>query len=154
MVDPNPLAEHDKLTKTASSFPGDTYDASRIPEMMAAYDFPTADKKIMVDRWGASLSGYAPIKNKIGETVAVLGIDIDAGHVYAIQRSALLRAIFVLFVGIVLSLMLAFFISRRISKPVKELTEGTRKIASGNLDYQVDITGKDEIAQLAAEIHL
>jgi len=153
IVDPNPSAEQDKLTKTATSFPGDTYDASRIPEMLAAYDKPTADKEIMVDKWGATLSGYAPIKNKIGETVAVLGIDVDAGRVYAIQKSALIRAGFVLFVGIILSLLLAFFISRTISNPVKKLTEGTRKIATGNLDYHVDIKGKDEIAQLAVEFN-
>ncbi|MFH1281397.1 MAG: HD domain-containing phosphohydrolase, partial [Candidatus Omnitrophota bacterium] len=153
MVDPNPLAERGKLFTTPSSFPGDAYDASRIPEMLAAYDKPMADKRIMVDQWGASLSGYAPIKNKLGQTVAVLGIDIDAGHVYAMQRSALLRAALVLFIGFIFSLMLAFFISRRISKPVKKLTEGTRKIASGNLDFQVDIQGKDEIARLAAEFN-
>lgn len=153
MVDPNPLVHLDKMKTTASSFPGDTYDASRMPEMMAAYDKPTADKRITVDEWGACLSGYAPIKDKSGQTVAVLGIDIDAGNVYAIQRSTLLRAGFVLFVGIIFSLMLAFFISKRISKPIKKLIKGVRKIASGDLDYQVNIKGKDEIAQLAVEFN-
>jgi len=153
IVDPDPLIRHGKLIITATSFPGDNYDASRIPEMLAAYDKPTADKKITVDEWGACLSGYAPIKNKLGQTVAVLGIDIDVSQVYAIQRSTLLRAGFVLFLGVIFSLVLAFFISRKISDPVKKLTEGARKIALGNLDYQVDIRGKDEIAQLAVEFN-
>jgi putative nucleotidyltransferase with HDIG domain len=153
MVDPDPLVRRGKLSAIASSFPGDTYDASRMPEMMSAYNKPAADKKITVDEWGACLSGYAPIKNKSGQAVAVLGIDIDVGQVYAIQRSTLLRAGFVLFIGTIFSLMLAFFISRRISKPVKKLIEGARKIAAGNLDYKVDIKGHDEIAQLAAEFN-
>lgn len=158
IVDPDALTVDNKLPKGASSFPGDTYDASRIPEMLAAYDGPSADKKIMMDQWGASLSGYAPIRDKTGKTVAVLGIDLDAGDVYALKRSALLRTAFVLSVGILFSLILAWFISKRISKPLMKLAQSTRRIASGNLDpgnldYGVDIKGRDEIAQLAAEFN-
>ncbi|MFA5093490.1 MAG: HD domain-containing phosphohydrolase [Candidatus Omnitrophota bacterium] len=153
IVDPDPLVRKGRSVITASSFPGDVYDATRVPEMLAAYNGPTADKQITVDEWGASLSGYAPIKNKLGITVAVLGIDIDASQVYAIQKSTLLRAGFVLFLGIIFSLLLAFFISRRISQPINELISGARTIALGNLDYQVKVMGKDEIAQLAQEFN-
>lgn len=152
IVDPNPLPVEERL-KGVSSFPGGAYDVTRAPEMAAAYNGPTADKKIAVDEWGKTLSGYAPIRDKAGKVVAVLGIDFDAGNVYAIQKNALLSGVFVLFVGILFSLILAFIISKRISRPLKKLTEGTRKIASGNLDYKVDIRGKDEIAQLAQEFN-
>jgi len=153
IVDLDPLAAHSKQIIRASAFPGDTYDATQMPEMMAAYEQPTADKKIMVDEWGACVSGYAPIKNKAGEAVAVLGVDIDAGYVYAIRRSALWRTAFILFGGIIFSLLVAFFVSRRISEPIKQLTKGTRKIAAGDLDYRVRVRGKDEIAQLATEFN-
>jgi len=153
MVDPDPLVRRGKLVKTVSSFPGDTYDATGSPQMGAAYKGATADKTIIVDDWGACLSGYAPIKNKLGQTVAVLGIDVDVSHVYAIQRSTLLRAGLVLLMGIVFSLMLAFFISKRISRPINKLIEGARTVALGNLDYYVNIKGRDEVAQLANEFN-
>lgn len=153
IVDPEPLIRRGKLITAISSFPGDTYDATGSPEMSVAYDRPSADKTITVDDWGACLSGYAPIKNKLGTTVAVLGVDIDVSHVYAIQKSTLLRTGFVLFLGIIFSLLLAFFISRRISRPINKLIDGARTIALGNLDYHVDIKGKDEIAQLATEFN-
>lgn len=153
IVDPEPQARQGKLILAATSFPGDIYDATGMPQMLSAYNAATADKQITVDAWGASLSGYAPIKNKAGLSVAVLGIDVDAGYIYALQKSALLRVGLVLLLGSIFSLVLVFFISRRISRPINELTKGARKIGAGDLDFQVNISGQDEIAQLAAEFN-
>lgn len=153
IVDPDPLERQGKTVIKASSFPGDLYDARQAPQMIEAYNGPTADKKITVDQWGATLSGYAPIKDKSGQTVAVLGIDVDISQVYAIQKSAILRAGVVLFLSLVFSLWLAFLLSKRISKPVNALIIGARTIALGDLDHRVDVKGKDEIAQLAQEFN-
>jgi two-component system, NtrC family, nitrogen regulation sensor histidine kinase NtrY len=51
-----------------------------------------------------------------------------------------------LFVG----LLIAFWISARITKPVEELAEGAREVAGGRWDTRIDVHGRDEIGQLAA----
>jgi signal transduction histidine kinase len=51
-----------------------------------------------------------------------------------------------LFVG----LLIAFWISARITKPVEELAEAAREVAGGHWDTRIDVRGSDEIAQLAA----
>jgi two-component system nitrogen regulation sensor histidine kinase NtrY len=50
-----------------------------------------------------------------------------------------------LFIG----LLMAFWISARITKPVVELAEGAREVASGRWDTRIDVHGRDEVGQLA-----
>jgi two-component system nitrogen regulation sensor histidine kinase NtrY len=50
-----------------------------------------------------------------------------------------------LFVGFLVS----FWISARITKPVEDLAEGAREVASGRWDTRIDVHGSDEIGQLA-----
>src|SRR5580704_10761312 len=50
-----------------------------------------------------------------------------------------------LFVG----LLMALWISARITKPVEELAEGAREVAAGRWDTHIDVHGGDEIGQLA-----
>ncbi len=50
---------------------------------------------------------------------------------------------------ITMSILIAFFISRSICKPVTRLRDATIEIAKGNLDTQVEVKSNDEIGQLA-----
>ncbi len=148
IVDPEPVSEEEKR-KGVTSYPGDKYDASRFPEMLKAFEGVSADRKLTVDPWGVFLSGYAPIRDKNGKAVAILGVDMDAQDVYLVEREIQLRAIFVLIIGIFVSIVLSFLISQRITRPIKRLVEGTRKIAAGDLQYKVEAKGSDEISELA-----
>lgn len=147
IVDPEPVSAEGGRKKP-TSYPGDRYDASLFPEMLMAFDGPSADSRLMADDWGVTLSGYAPIRDKDGDAVAVLGIDISAKDVYATQREVNRRAGLVLALGIFVSLVLGIVISRGISGPVRRLSEGTRLIAMGDLRHKVEIKGSDEISQL------
>jgi putative nucleotidyltransferase with HDIG domain len=131
------------------SYPGDMYDAGRFPQMLRGYDQPSADKKIETDEWGSTLSGYAPIRDAMGQPVAVLGVDIDAGNVYAIYHHVLREALVILLVGIILAIILGLLISSNVVGSVNELITGTRYIADGNLHHRVEISGQDEISELA-----
>lgn len=134
--------------KGLSNYPGDIYNASNFPEMMKGFDGPSADTRIVVDQWGATLSGYAPVRDKTGKAVAIIGVDTSAPDVYAIQKEIQVRAMLVLALGVMLSFILGMLISGRITNPVQKLVEGTRHIAKGDLRYQVEVRGSDEIAEL------
>ncbi|MBM3244588.1 MAG: HD domain-containing protein [Candidatus Omnitrophica bacterium] len=148
IVDPDPVSGKSNL-KGPTAFPGDKYDVRRFPQMQQAFYGPVVDKDFTVDEWGVFLSGYAPVYNKEGKAIAVLGVDMNAERVYALQKTVKLRAFSILGVGVMVSIILGLLISRSVVKPVGKLVLGTRKIASGDLDYKVDIKGKDEIAELA-----
>jgi len=51
-------------------------------------------------------------------------------------------------IGIALSLSLAFIIARRLTRPLRGLTEGVRRIQDGNFEGRVDVTSSDEIGVL------
>jgi putative nucleotidyltransferase with HDIG domain len=148
VVDPEPATEKEKL-RGLTSYPGDKYDASRFPEMLKAFGGPSADRKLMIDEWGVTLSGYAPIRDKNDVAVAMLGVDIAAEDVYKTQRAMHLRAIFVLFLGTLVAIGLGLLLSRRITERIEKLVEGTRHISADDLDYKVEVKGHDEISELA-----
>jgi hypothetical protein len=79
--------------KGPSALPGDKYDARKLPEMLMAYTAPNADKKISRDAWGSVISGYAPIRDANGKSIAILGVDIDAARIDKLQKNARLSGL-------------------------------------------------------------
>lgn len=84
-----------------TSLPGDKYDSRKIPEMLEAYQGPTADKQVTTDVWGVFISGYAPIRDAGGKTIAILGVDTDAGFVRDMQKGVKLSARLALLSGFI-----------------------------------------------------
>lgn len=148
VVDPD-IVSKDLGKKDVTSYPGDLYNAGRFPEMLKAFAGPSSDKKLYIDEWGVTLSGYAPIRDNQGKAVAMLGVDILADDVYNIQKEVRRRALLVLILSIVLSIGLGMLISGRVTNPIKKLVEGTSHLADGNLEYRVEVKGNDELSDLA-----
>lgn len=146
MVDPD---IYNSKNKGITSYPGDKYDAGRFPEMSKAFDEAAADNDLCIDEWGITLSGYAPIRDQQGKAVAMLGVDILADDVYSLQKEVRRRAILVLLIEIILSVILGALISNRVTNPIKRLVTGTQHIAKGNLEYRVEVKENDEISDLA-----
>src|SRR5258708_35473565 len=51
--------------------------------------------------------------------------------------------------ALVIGLLLSWWVSQRITRPVVELANGARDVASGRWDTKIDVKGSDEIGQLA-----
>jgi len=152
IVDPDPILEK-KGIKGPSAFPGDRYYAARFPEMLNGFRGPSADKKIAVDEWGVTLSGYAPILDKSGKAVAILGVDMSAEDVYNTQKQLQLRALLVLVLGIIVCIGLGILVSHRITSRIEKIVDGTRHVAEDDLDFKVEVKGHDEITELAGSFN-
>ena len=55
-------------------------------------------------------------------------------------------------IGIVLALGLALFISTTITRPMTHLAEVADRMSLGELDVEIDVTGDNEIGQLAESL--
>lgn len=92
--------------KCPTSLPGDKYNASQSPEILRAFDQPTAEKKIITDLWGTFISGYAPIRGLDGRAVAILGVDSDAVELQNMQKELKPAGKILLIAGLVFFLSL------------------------------------------------
>lgn len=62
-----------------SELPGTPYSAADLPAMVAAWDGPSADVEITPDPpYPDLISGYAPIRDAAGNTIAIVGADVTA----------------------------------------------------------------------------
>ena len=69
-----------------------------------------------------------------------------------IQRTNLMLAYSAVGASIV-ALLIGIFLSRTLTRPIRELTEATQAVAGGNLGSQVSVRSKDEMGELAASFN-
>ncbi|MFC1809658.1 HD domain-containing phosphohydrolase [Candidatus Omnitrophota bacterium] len=131
------------------SYPGERYDATQLGKEFEDFVDAQVKKELITAGWETFVSGYAPVFDSEGNQVALVGVDI-LSNVLAQARDVTRKTFFyIFFLNIFLSLLLGSLLSLKITRPIKKLLEGTRVIASGNLDYHVDIKRKDEIGELS-----
>jgi GAF domain-containing protein/HAMP domain-containing protein/nitrate reductase NapAB chaperone NapD len=130
---------------------GDIYED---PGPVLAANFLTmseamTETNFYTDEWGDHLSGYAPFYTPDGRREGILGMDISATEIVALQRNLLERAVFIFvgsgFVASMIGLLLGFVLTR----PIFVLTEGAKKLAAGDLTHRIAIDTHDEIGSLA-----
>ena len=106
------------------------------------------DVKIFEDYRGVPvLSSYKPLAIKDMHWVIMSEIDRDEAfsHVYDLRKNMI-----IVFVGLFIAIIFAsILISKKITKPIKQLTGKAKELASGNLDVHIDVLGKDEIGMLS-----
>ena len=59
----------------------------------------------------------------------------------------------VLFIAILATIINAYFMARALEKPIRQLVEGTDRLADGDLTHRVKVHSKDEIGQLATSFN-
>jgi serine phosphatase RsbU (regulator of sigma subunit) len=128
---------------------GRVYDYARFPAMVKALGGPASDEDLTEDEYGVTLSGYAPIKDRTGRTVGLLGIDVDAETVAAMRR----RLLGILALGVlgaaVFSGAIGFVLASRISRPVRVLSEAMDRVAGGDLGTRAHWISADEFGRLS-----
>ena len=62
----------------------------------------------------------------------------------------LLNASILVVAFILIGLVLTLFFSRSFSKPIRQLSEGVKKIGGGDLSHHVEVRNQDEVGELAA----
>ncbi|MBI3333000.1 MAG: HD domain-containing protein [Candidatus Omnitrophica bacterium] len=130
--------------------PGLKYDASAAPDLWNGFNGPAADRKLVKDPWGVSISGYAPIRNRAGHVVALLGVDAYGQQIDQFQQSFRRSLALSLGVGILLAVLLGGIVARWIARPLDRLVHGMRRVEAGELTHEVQVATGDEFQEAAA----
>ncbi|MEQ8171391.1 MAG: HD domain-containing phosphohydrolase [Candidatus Eremiobacterota bacterium] len=127
------------------------YDVSKIPELRdkVAFIKPVTTKHYYNDRWGTWLTGYAPVRDKNGKTLAVVAIDMSASKISSFQQYLTLWSILIFILDLIISVILSALVSSTISLPILKIAEHTKEISEGNFKSRIDIKSEDEIKKLA-----
>ncbi len=65
-----------------------------------------------------------------------------------VRISHYLTLVIVTLLTLMAAIWLAFYMAREITTPIRQLAEGTHKVAGGDFDFHIDLEGKDEIGFL------
>jgi len=120
------------------------------PDLLRAFDGEVqVSEDYYTDQWGTHISSRIPILNTDGTVLGVLGLDLDVGS--EVNQLNQLRNLCIMILGmsVVLSIVLAYWIAKLLSKPIAKLRAGAKEIQNGNLDVLIDIKSKNEFGDLA-----
>ena len=105
------------------------------------------DRAFVVKDW--YITAYEPIHDLAGKTVGILYVGMLEAP-YTDLRNKVVYSFFGIGVlGVLLVLLLSFFITTGIIRPLRRMVWATRQIAGGDLSLELPISTKDEIGQLA-----
>ena len=95
------------------------------------------------------LTAYAPI--------APLGwlVFVEQPMVEAFEgiRASIIRAVVLIFVGVVLSVLAGLVLARRMVKPIQALQAGAERIGAGELGHRIEVKTGDELETLADQFN-
>ncbi len=104
-----------------------------------------------------SLEGYAVVRQLIPQAqllqtaAAAKSLeDLRRRHLLfsPVKVSHYLTLIIVTLIAVMAAIWLAFYMAREITTPIRQLAEGTMKVAGGDYDIHIDLEGQDEIGFL------
>jgi two-component system, NtrC family, nitrogen regulation sensor histidine kinase NtrY len=90
-----------------------------------------------------------PLRGRNDELLGVLLLSSSAKELVLLKHQILKTAALVSLAAIFIGLLVSWWVSRRITRPVEELANGARDVASGHWNTHIDVWGNDEIGQLA-----
>ncbi len=94
------------------------------------------------------ISAYAPILNKDGEVLALLGADVSMKEIDQKLNNAWLIILLGSCITLLLVISTVFLIAERISKPVRQLNQAALEIAAGDYEANIKVNGPKEILEL------
>jgi len=91
-----------------------------------------------------------PLKGRNGELLGVLLLGSSRKELITLKRDILKTAGLVSLAALLIGLLMSWWVSRRITRPVEELSDAAREVANGRWDTQIQVNSNDEIGALAA----
>ncbi|WP_442594229.1 ATP-binding protein [Neobacillus sp. D3-1R] len=129
-----------------------SYNAGK--EFLTAFNQTVKDKKvhhtsIFRDQYGIWITAFAPIIDKEGQVIALLGVDVDASVIEKDQN----RIAAYLFTSFLLITVLVYFTLRwglkKVTEPINGIIFGINQVSAGNFDVKLQINDESELGRLS-----
>src|SRR5258707_7423431 len=91
-----------------------------------------------------------PLSGRNGELLGALLVGSSLSDLVLLTRHIMKISAVVAAAAMLVGLLLTWWVSARITRPIEELAEGARDVAAGHWNTRIHLTGRDETGQLAA----
>jgi adenylate cyclase len=135
------------------SHPGEVEVNAYVSGLIHHLDKTYSEGQFISDQYGVWLTGYAPVRDKHGNYVGTVGVDITIETYKHDMRSFMQLFAYSLLGAIILSVFGAHFLSKNIGKALVSLHKTVLGIGQGDLDTKADLHTHDEFEDLANEIN-
>jgi len=96
-------------------------------------------------------TAYEPIRDRAGNIVGMFYVGISRSYAQEMIANSLIQtAVIGIGLTIIVGLLALFFVQRVIVRPLREITLGTRDLATGHVTEKVEVSGPKEIGELAS----
>lgn len=129
--------------------PADMENHGDRPEILQALRGKIQDATRFSTTMGEYMLYLAMPVEKNGETKLVLRVSLFLKQIKQLVNQLKWKIAIALLVLFILALLMAWYFSRGISNPVKEIAEATRKFASGDFEVKIFPKKKDELGEVA-----
>ena len=116
-------------------------------EQVVLNDQPYIGRAYVVNTW--YITAYEPIKDVHNEIIGILSVGVLEQPYADLERQTILAFLGITFAGALGSMLVAYFISERISVPLGKLVSASKEIINGNLNVRLKINSGDELGKLA-----
>lgn len=118
------------------------YRNSREKKMITSTD-------IFTDQYGSWISSFAPVTDKNGNVVAILGIDAKASIIKENQMEILLLLLLEMAAILAVVYVILNWGLKKVMKPVDDLFYGIKEISSGNFTVKLPVHDQSELSLLS-----
>jgi diguanylate cyclase (GGDEF)-like protein len=127
------------------ALPGTVYE-DVVPTLLDGFEHTSVDDQVYSDQWGTFLSGYAPLIH--GDGRYLVGMDMRADEVkHKFQRIDIAGMVSLGF-SVMLALLFSDYLSRRLNRPVEQLTESIEAMGYGHTPAPVRVRADGEMRRL------
>jgi adenylate cyclase len=135
------------------SYPGEVEVNAYVSDLIHHMSKTYSEGQFISDQYGVWMTGYAPVRDKHGNYVATVGVDL-AIQTYQHDLRVFMEIFgYALLGAIVLSVVGAHFLSKNIGMALVSLHKTVLNIGQGDLDTKADLHTHDEFEDLANEIN-
>jgi len=99
-------------------------------------------------RWGANLASYVPLTISEGDTIGVLGIDIEAEDIYELMAQTRNSIGLYTAVAVIVVLFISWLTIGVVTRRLRKLTSKVQKVREGDYSVEFDTNERDEIGEL------
>ena len=126
--------------------------SEEVYEQVLVKGLPWIDRAFVVNNW--YIAAYEPIRDMKDEIVGILYVGILEEKFTDMRNKTTAIFLGIAFAGMITALIVSSFLAKGVLQPIRQLIFASHQWANGNLDYRVEATQKDEIAELTETFNL